>query len=241
MSCVNFGIARGIALDYLASELEKLLNPGDVVYMPLEYDWYLDDKLAAMTGPDAALMVYGDKERLLRLGAERALRAFFSFDLAFAADGLAEITLQALGVHRRVGTETMTRNGDEQGHTREEAAPYRAYVATVRPPVVTTEALAKPSYAQQQIAAFLAWAKRHGVVVYGGLQTTFDDVPIDDAVIAAIRRLYEENGQRFLLLPTHSQCPRDCFFDTFAHLVEPCQIAHSVLLADALAAALHAR
>jgi len=241
MSCVNFGIARGIALDYLASELEKLLNPGDIVYMPLEYDWYLDDKLAAMTGPDAALMVYGDKERLLRLGAERALRAFFSFDLAFAADGLAEITLQALGAHRRVGTGTMTRNGDEQGHTREEAAPYRAYVATVRPPVVTAEALAKPSYAQQQIAAFLAWAKQHGVVVYGGLQTTFDDVPIDDAVTAAIRRLYEENGQRFLLLPTHSQYPRDCFFDTFAHLVEPCQIAHSVLLADALAAALHAR
>jgi hypothetical protein len=206
--------------------------------MPLEYDWYLDGKLAAMTGPDAALMAYGDKARLIGLGAERTLRAAFSFDLAFAASGATEMALQALGVQRRVGLQTMTPQGDKTGHTEVEAAPYRAYVETVPAPVPPAAALAAPSYAKDQVAAFLGWARQHGVAVYGGLQTTFTDAPVNAAVIAAIRRIYEEAGQRFLLLPSHSQYPRSCFFDTFAHLVERCQIAHSEMLAPFLAAAL---
>src|SRR5262249_40154888 len=136
------------------------------------------------------------------------------------------------------GTHTMTRNGDEQGHTRAEAAPYRAYVGSVQPPIPSAEALAQPSYAQRQIVTFLDWTKAHGIMVYGGLQTTFDDVPINDDIIAAIRGIYEKNGQRFLLLPTHSQYPRDWFFDTFAHLAKPCQINHSIMLAEHLALAL---
>jgi hypothetical protein len=236
--CVNFGIARGIGLDYLASELEPLLRRGDVVYMPLEYDWYLDDKVAAMTGPDSALMAYADKRRLLGLGWERTLRAAFSFDLAFAASGAAEMALRALGVQRRVGLQTMDPQGDEIGHDDAEAAPYRAYVASVTPPIPGAAALAAPSYAKDEIAGFLVWTRAHGVAVYGGLPTTFADAPVGADLIAAIRRVYEASGQRFLLLPSHSQYPRDCFFDTYAHLVERCQIVHSEMLAPFLAAAL---
>jgi hypothetical protein len=238
LPCVNFGVARGIGLDYLLGDLEPVLHPGDVVYMPLEYDWYRDDKIAAMTGPDAALMVYGDKARLIHLGGERTLRAFFAFDPSFLVMGLIEMGLDAIGVHRRVGIDTMTPQGDETGHTREQAKPYRDYIAAVQPPIPSAAALAEPSYAKAQITAFLAWAKAHGVRVIGGLPTTFDDAPVTGDIIAAVRGIYEANGQRFLLLPSHSQYPRDCFFDTYAHLVEPCQIAHSTMLARALASEL---
>lgn len=235
MPCVNFGVARGIGLDYLFGRLEPLLSAGDIVYMPLEYDWYLDDKVAAMTGPDAELMVYGDKRRLVALGWERSLRAVFAFDLPYVVSGLSEMALQAIGVQRRVGLATMTPQGDETGHTPQQAAPYRAYVASVTPYIPTGEALAKPSYAEHQVTAFLLWAKRHGVLVIGGLQTTFSDAAVGEGTIAALRHFYEASGQRFLVLPSHSQYARDCFFDTFAHLTEPCQIAHSRALAAALA------
>jgi hypothetical protein len=151
------------------------------------------------------------------------------------------MTLQALGIGRRVGVQTMTVSGDDHGHTVEEAAPYRAYVDSVQPPIPSADALAGPSYAQQKIGVFLAWTREHGVIVYGGLQTTFDDAPVGGKLIAAIRRIYEGGGQRFLLLPTHSQYPRACFFDTYAHLIEPCQITHSMMLAQSLAAALRDR
>jgi hypothetical protein len=40
--------------------------------MPLNVNWftfwYLDGKIAAMTGPDAALIFYGEKARLAGLG-----------------------------------------------------------------------------------------------------------------------------------------------------------------------------
>jgi len=235
MPCVNFGVGRGIGLDYLFDRLEPLLKPGDVVYMPLEYEWYLDDKIAAMTGPDAELMFFGDKGKLLGFGGERVLRAFFSFDLRYLASALSEMALQAIGVQRRVGLATMTPQGDEAGHTPAEAAPYRAYLATVNPYIPTAEALAASSYVEHQLAGFLTWARQHGILVIGGLQTTFRDAPVTEETIDALRHIYEANGQRFLVLPSRSQYPRDCFFDTYAHLTEPCQIAHSNALAAALA------
>jgi hypothetical protein len=180
-------------------------------------------------------MFYDDKARLLHLGWERSLRAFFAFDPSFLVSGLIEMGLDEFGVQRRVGLTTMTPQGDETGHTREAAEPYRFYIATVEAPVPSAAALAAPSYAKSQIAGFLAWAKAHGVLVIGGLPTIFDDAPVTDGVIAAIRHIYEAADQRFLLLPSHSQYPRDCFFDTYAHLIQSCQIAHSEMLAQALA------
>jgi hypothetical protein len=108
----------------------------------------------------------------------------------------------------------------------------------VRPFIPSTESLTAPTYAKAQIAGFLAWGRGHGVLVIGGLQTNFDDAPVTAETIAAIREIYERNGQQFLLLASHSQYPRACFFDTAAHLVESCQIAHSRLLGEALALAL---
>jgi hypothetical protein len=235
LPCVNFGVARGIGLDYLLGDLDPVLRPGDIVYMPLEYEWYTDDKIATMSGPDAALMAYGDKRRLLALGWERSLRAFFAFDPAFLVSGAVEMALDAAGFQRRVGAATMDRQGDEIGHTTADAVAYRPYIDSVRPFIPSAASLAAPTYAKAQIAAFLDWARAHRVLVIGGLQTTFDDAPVTSATIAAIRHVYEAAGQRFLLLPSHSQYPRDCFFDTPAHLIESCQIAHSTLLAGALA------
>src|SRR5207302_11387974 len=173
-------------------------HPGDIVYMPLEYDWYLDNKLAAMTGPDAALMVHGDKLRLLSLGWERTLRAVFSFDLPFIISGLSEMALQRAGVQRRVGLQTLTAQGDETGHTTEKATAYLAYIASLDPSIPPADAFAAPSYAKQQIVTFLTWARQHGVAIIGGLPTAIEDAPVSDTVIAAIRRIFETEGGSFL-------------------------------------------
>jgi hypothetical protein len=197
LPCANFGVARGIGLDYLFGDLEPLLHQGDVVYMPLEYDWYLDGKIAAMTGPDAALMFYDDKARLAGLGWERVLRAFFAFDPSFLVSGLIEMGLDKSSFQRRVGIGSLTPQGDESGHTDADAIPYRAYIASVQPYEPSAAALAAPSCAKTQIAGFLAWAAAHRVLVIGGLPTTFDDARVTDEAMAAIRRIYEEKGQRF--------------------------------------------
>lgn len=233
--CVNFGISRGIGLDYLFSALEPTLRAGDIVYMPLEYEGYLDSKVQAMTGPDAALMLFSEKRKLLGLGAERSLRALFCCDLAYAVSGLAEIALERIGVRRRFSLDTLTAQGDERGHGPEKGQEYRAYIdsAPVEPPSIA--AFEAASYNETLISGFLHRAKQHGVRVVGGLPTTFDDITIPAQVIADLEQLYRSEGQDFLVLDNRSQYPRNCFYDTSAHLNEPCQIAHSERLAAALA------
>src|SRR6266404_6337581 len=104
--CVNFGIGRGIGIDYLLAKLTPVLHAGDVVYMPFEYDWYLDDKAQVMSGPDAALMFYGEKQQLARFGPERMVRAFFQFDLPFAISAISEMALYRVGFQRRYNLST---------------------------------------------------------------------------------------------------------------------------------------
>jgi hypothetical protein len=234
--CVNFGIGRGIGIDYLLANLKPVLRKGDVVYMPFEYDWYLDGKPQVMDGPDAALMWYGDKSELFDLGAERTLRAFFHFDLPFAISALTEMGLDAIGFRRRFGLQTLTKQGDEKGHTPNLAAAYADYVASTPASIPSAQALDAPSYIKGEIVRFLVWARGQGVTVIGGLQTAPDDAPVTEGVVRVLRRFYEKNGQAFLALDNRSLYPRRCFYDTVAHLNEPCQIKHSAMLASVIAA-----
>jgi hypothetical protein len=233
--CANFGTGRGIGFDYLVAALKPVLHAGDVVYMPWEYDWYLDDKAQVMSGPDAPEMFYRSKSELLSLGLDRTLRASFSFTLPFVISAMAEMGLDAAGFHRRLGLNTLTPEGDEMGHTPEKAQAYVSYVSTVTAEIPPSAALSKPTYIKAMMADFFAWARQHGVTVVGGLQTVPDDLPVTPDRINALRRFYMENGESFLVLDNHSQYPRSCFYDTLAHLNEPCQIRHSTELAAALA------
>ncbi len=233
--CANFGTGRGIGFDYLVAALKPVLHPGDVVYMPWEYDWYLDGKAQVMSGPDAPEMFYGNKRELVSLGLDRTLRASFSFTLPFVISAMAEMGLNAAGFHRRLGLQTLTHQGDETRHTRDKAQAYVSYVSTATADIPSSLALSKPSYIKAMMADFFAWAQQHGVTVVGGLQTVPDDLPVTPDRINALRRFYEENGESFLVLDNYSQYPRSCFYDTLAHLNEPCQIRHSTTLATAIA------
>jgi hypothetical protein len=234
MPCVNAGISRGIGLDYLFDVFAPTLQAGDVVYMPLEYTQYLDDRAAAMSGPDAGMMFRHDKRRLLGLGPERTVRAAFSFDVPYLIAAAVEMSLQAAGVRRRYSLETLNQQGDETGHTLEKAQAYRGTVTAARTPIPPVAAYARGAYAQHQLRAFLADCLRRGIRVVGGLQTTVDDEVLPLEVIAWLRQFYERAGHAFLVLPGHSLYPLSCFYDTAAHLAEPCQIAHSRLLAAGL-------
>src|SRR5260370_25434824 len=97
------------------------------------------------------------------------------------------MALQAIGVQGGVGLATMTPQGDEAGHTAAEAAPYRAYLATVNPYIPTAETLAASSYVEQQLAVFFTWARQHGILIIGGLQRTLPAAPVPGETIPGFR------------------------------------------------------
>jgi len=233
--CVNMGISADVALDWTLDALRSRLAAGDLVYMPVEYDLYAHTRVQMMTGMDAAYRFRHDKASLATRGAEGVARAAFMFSLPILVQSLGEMGLKAAGVRRRFNLDTLDRQGDETGHDGAKALAYRdviAHAGESLPP--TSNLLANPAGAQQTIGDFLDWARARGVTVVGGLPTIFNDRPVPDEVIVALRTFYAEHGAAFLVLPNRSQYPRSVFYDTGSHLRQSAAEAHSRLLAQAL-------
>ena len=234
-ACVNGGVAVGIGLDYLFARWERVLHPGDTVYLPMEEAQYVRTRAATEVGPDAAIMFRHDWRTLARLPPDRWLGAVFSFDLRDALMAGIETALVAGGFHDpRAAAEGRTNAwGDHTGHTPALGAPYRTVLARARPFHATARAIAR-GYGTRLIGQFLDWCGAHGVRAIGGLPTEFRDDPMLRATRAAIRAVYRAHGAAFLELANRSLYPRADFFDTPDHLSQPWQIVHSVAVGRAL-------
>lgn len=235
MPCVNASIGVGIGLDFLLDQWRPLLQAGDVVYMPLEYDQYRFSNAEMHGGLQNALMVHSQRDYLASLGPQRIAAAYGSFDLPFLLHGLAEMALDRKGFQRRSSIESLTAQGDEHGHTAELGKAYAAFVQTSRfAPIDIPET----SDAIRVLERFLRDTHRQGVVVVGGLPTVPESAQPGPRDLARLRRLYETHGQRFSVLPNQSRYPLACFFDTLYHLNEACQRAHSQAVGAQLGALL---
>lgn len=237
--CVNGGVAVGIGLDYLFVRWRKELHAGDVVYMPMEQAQYVRPRLATALGPDAAIMFRHDWKTLSALSPDRFVAALFAFDLRFALMSGIEMTLCAVGFHDPRAAVDGGSNawGDHVGHTAALGAGNQAAIGAMAMPAVSAAAI-RAGYGARLIGGFVAWARAHGVRVIGGLPTGLDERPLPAATEAAMAAVYLDQGGEFLVLPNRSRYTRTAFFDTPSHLNEAAQIAHSVLLARALAARL---
>jgi hypothetical protein len=234
--CVNAGVAVGVGLDYLFARWEPLLNPGDIVYLPLEEAQYVRPRAAIYLGPDAAIMLLHDRATLETLPLRRWLAALFAGDLRAAIMSMIETALADDGFRdpRAAVGGNFNAWGDHVGHTAALAALNQSTLAAIKPFHPTASEI-RGGYGTVLVNGFLRWAGLHHVRAVGGLPTGFIDSPIDDASLAAIRSIYRDHGAGFVELRNHSRYPRSSFFDTQDHLNEAAQIQHSIAVAEALA------
>jgi hypothetical protein len=158
------------------------------------------------------------------------------YSLPTLVQSLGEMALNAAGVHRRFGIDTLNKEGDETGHDGAKALPYLAVVRAEpqnRPDNRTL--FDNPDGSQAAITQFLDWCRDRHITVVGGLPTVYNDVPVPDAPIERLRNFYAGHGAAFLVLPNKSQYPRSAFYDSNYHLRESWQKRHSALLATELA------
>ena len=236
LPCVNGGVAVGIGLDYLFARWRAQLHAGDIVYLPMEQEQYTAGRSAEALGPDAAIMFRHDWTTLRALSPHRWLAALFAFDLRAALMSAIEMSMVAAHFHDPRAAVTGTSNawGDHVGHTALLGAPSQTVIAAMARPSASAAGI-RDGYGTSVIVGFLQWARGHGVLVIGGLPTELDRLPRPEATGAALAKVYLAHGSDFLELANHSRYPLAAFFDTPLHLNEPCQIAHSILLAHALA------
>ena len=239
MPCVNAGVAVGIGLDYLFARWRPLLRPGDVVYLPLEEAQYTRTYAATSLGPDASIMFRHDWSTLGALSPGRWLGATFSFAPRAALMSLIETTLVDSGFEdpRAAATGSTNAWGDHVGHTPAMGEANAARLATIVPWHETAASI-RSGDGTAMLRDFLRWAAAHGVIVVGGLPAGFAEWPIPKATVQAIGDIFTREGARFIDLGQQARYPRSAFFDTPDHLNEVAQIAHSRVVAAALAVVL---
>ena len=231
LPCINLSMAVGIGIDFQLLMFEPLLQKGDVLYVPLEYNEYAIERDAMEGGAENIALVQQAHGLLWSMGLARTARAWGYFDLPFLIHGLIESGLKHRGFQRREGADTFTDQGDQRGHTAELGLPYRQLLQGA---VFDSPKIPAHSRALTVLGDFLDRMHARGVRVIGGLPTTSDGMPINEQVIARLRGFYRHHGHDFLVLPNHSEYPLDCFFDSTYHLNEACQIEHSKLVGKAI-------
>ena len=91
------GIAGDVALDWTLDKARRELAPGDLVYMPIEYELYSRPRARLQTGMDAAYRFRHDKASLAARGPEGIVRAAFMFSLPTLVQSLGEMGLAERG------------------------------------------------------------------------------------------------------------------------------------------------
>ena len=230
--CANLSTAAGLDLDWQMSRYLRYLGSGDVLYMPLEY--WSKPASATRVGAEAPFVVRHDHNALSRYSARQLVGALFYFDVRYFFSALGEMMLSRAGVQRRTSVRNLTVQGDERGASAAKASAYRSFIQGLPAPTVSPTSYDDPT-ANAPVAKVLDDVRARGVIVVGGLATTFDDTRIPTEVIARLKALFELHGGCFLVLPNLSLYPRRMFFDTEYHLQEDAQIAHSRIVAPYLA------
>ncbi len=230
--CVNAAIAAGIGLDFLLTQFDAVLEPGDLVYMPLEYEQYTASAEDMHRGAQNAVLARSRGADYLRsLSLARLAEVFSAYDLPFLIRGGFEMALAHHGFKRRTGIDTLDEQGDEQGHTAQKALTYREFV--MHEPTPQAAVVPSPD-ALAALSAFLRRQNEKHVAVVGGLPTVPSDTAIEAADVERIRNLFTSAGQHFVVAPNLARYPRSCFFDAVYHLDEECQKRHSAAVASLL-------
>jgi hypothetical protein len=234
MGCVNASLMAGVGLDYIYRIYLPLLRSGDIVYMPLEYEQYVQSKDEVLSGPENAILWRTDRALLVDLGWERVLHAAFYADENYFIRGIVEMLLNVKGVKRRFDESSINSHGDQTGHTKELGVSYSKFLSSKYVYIPAIRPTSAPCYSAKLISDFLRRAKSMGVTVIGGLPTTFADVSIPNGTRQELKMFYTNNGQSYLELPNYSQYSRESFFDMPYHLNEENQSIHSRKIGEAI-------
>lgn len=230
---VNLSINAEISLNYQFNRYLPWMNPGDLVYLPLEYrtrhfpkeDW---------VGAESSYLFYNHTGEIPKIYSLRGIfHSAFNFDVRYLISSLGEMALNRAGVQRRFNLGTLNKSGDEFGHDASKSVAYRALVNGLGRDGADRLVYTDESY-WKDLEAILGKAHERGIICVGGLPTTFDDFRNVEIAVKFLTEFYKSRHACFIALPNRSLYPRSYFYDTAYHLQQEHQIEHSRLLAPRL-------
>lgn len=231
---LNFGLHAGLGPRLILHNAERVLRPGDVALLVLEYNHYVYDRFSpyalelifdCMPEVFAEATPLRKAEILFAAPVDRAFRAL-TYDGAAAAPTTYPPMPGAIGLGDLPLTEQAFPPLTEE--QRERVAYYRPINIGVN----------RASLGVAAIARFVAWAHEHGVTVLATWPNTIDHPAYrTETGFREIRGLYAALGVPVIGDPSLGLYPVDLFYDTQYHLGPAGIVERTQDLIDALKAA----
>ena len=225
-SCVNFAVSAGLGADIIFKKSLPVIKKGDIVLMPLEYDFY--SKAHSMEGNLIAnrYLANYDRDLLKEFPLSRQIAVLFSLSLKEVYDSMVEMGLTQRGFQRRFTLSLLDKQGDMTGHTAEKALIYQPYISSLKGGNLNH---VNPK-AQTFIKDFISHAEQQGATVVGTLPTTLNNALTSEDNLQRIKGIYPY----FVTLDNQNRYPASDFYDTFYHLNESRAQRHSHAIAQLL-------
>lgn len=212
---VNLGLRAGIGLDYLLYVAKRLLRPGDIAILPLEFTSYTAEPTINRISASVSLCEGLDYFRTLSLPDKiRYLRALPRSRLVWGVR--AHLPARQLADDPAAG---LTRWGDETRNlpNAETRARLAAFLASPGP----TPVFDGKSEQIESLSRFFAWARLNDVRVYAAWPNFMDYPafrgPAFEALAARIRTFYREHNIPLIGDVEDGRLPPELMYDSEYH------------------------
>jgi len=92
--CVNMAVTAGLGIDLILAKAEDAIRPGDILLLPLEYDFYTAEAKVMRDNATAnTYLATYDRALLARQDLPRVMASLLSLSLRDAYSALAEMSL----------------------------------------------------------------------------------------------------------------------------------------------------
>lgn len=216
---VNMGIHGSLGPDYTLYEARKVLRPGDVAVMAMEYNHYSDDS-------------DGINKMVAGVSLSRGLDYFLYLPWDVRARYLRHIPLDRLGMKAlgRVVTfsqrerdtykaDTVDARGDETANVPDDAS--RAKLARQMERHNGAPVFLPEGRGVGYMRSFVQWCKANGVTVFATWPNTCEHPSFQGGEYAVfeqqVRDFYASLGVPVLGSPTEAQLPANLMYDTIYH------------------------
>jgi hypothetical protein len=234
LPAVNFGVHGGLPIPYLAFRAKRVLHPGDIVMLVLEYPYFGSSK--SVNSVTVSIVLATSPGYLLTLSPADLMLFFrqITFDRLSAGIGAITTPVEYPGGYDMKG---LNQWGDETT-----AYPSSWSRDNFETNLNVWRKLGLPSHPNisqlDDLRDFVDWCRKRSITVIATWPNTVKAAPFDgpefDQLHVDIRNIYADLGVRIIGRPEDAEMPRSLMLDTPYHLTLEGASIRSAALARAL-------
>lgn len=218
--CLNGGTNAALGTDYLFKRARSWLKPGDIVLLPLEYDFYTYQKIPNDTYISYVLARDPQYFRSIDLLTQFRFITGVSFE-RLKLGILAKLKTPELG-NTYYESKNLNQYGDETSNLKEQTTKEQLTTVSKEQPIAIINGTIQSSYGMNIIRDFTHWCRENNITVLATWPNTIKFEVYrgqgQQAFFQSIKQFYQKLGVPLLGKPEDFMYEKSLLYDTSYHL-----------------------